>query len=162
MPSVGGVARSCAYWVVGLVVSALVAVVGLTVASQDSDASTSPAPQTPTTATAPTTPAAATVTTEPSTTALEAIDTDADFAVSAVDADTGETLTYGDGSFDTASIVKVDILAALLYQAQQAGRTLTASEQSLAAAMIERSGNTAATALFNAIAARRASRRSTT
>jgi hypothetical protein len=151
MPSVGGVARSGAYWTAGLLVSALVAVAGLAVASQDSDAATSPTTQTPTTTTAPTTPAAATVTTEPSTTALEAIDTDADFSVSAVDVDSGETLTYGDGSFDTASIVKVDILAALLHQAQQDGRALTATERGLATAMIERSDNTAATALFNAV-----------
>jgi hypothetical protein len=145
------VARSGAYWTAGLLVSALVAVAGLAVASQDSDAATSPTTQTPTTTTAPTTPAAATVTTEPSTTALEAIDTDADFSVSAVDVDSGETLTYGDGSFDTASIVKVDILAALLHQAQQDGRALTATERGLATAMIERSDNTAATALFTAV-----------
>lgn len=154
MPSVGDVARSCVYWVAGLLVSALVAVAGLTLASQDSDAAASPTTQTPSTTTAPTTPAAATVTTEPSTTALEAIDTDAEFSVSAVDIDTGETLTYGDASFDTASIVKVDILAALLHQAQQEGRELTASEKSLAVAMIERSDNTAATALFNAVGGR--------
>lgn len=146
MPSVGRMAKMSAYWLVGLLVSGLIAVAGLTMTSQDSNAATAP-PATTTTVT----PAAATETAEPSTTTLEAIDTDADFAVAAVDVDTGETLTYGGGSFDTASIVKVDILAALLFQAQQDGRTLTASEQSLAKAMIERSDNDAATTLFNAV-----------
>ncbi|WP_082530427.1 serine hydrolase [Aeromicrobium sp. Root344] len=142
-------AKSPLYGLAGLLVSALVAISGLTLASQDSGAATPT--RTPTTTTAPTRPAAATVPTEPSTAALAAIDTDAEFAVSAVDVETGATLTYGDGSYDTASIVKVDILAALLHQAQQAGRTLTASEGALATAMIERSDNSAATALFNAV-----------
>jgi beta-lactamase class A len=155
MPSVAGMAKTSAYWLVGLLVSALIAIAALTMASQDSNAAT-PATATtrPQTTTSTATPAATTEpteTTEPSTTALEAIATDADFSVSILDADTGETLTYGDGSYDTASIVKVDILAALLHQAQQDGRTLTASEKSLATAMIERSDNDAATALFQAV-----------
>jgi beta-lactamase class A len=150
MPSVVGMAKSSAYGVASLLVSALVAITGLTLVSQGSDAATRAALG-PATTTVPSRPAATTVTIEPSTSALEAIDTDADFAVSAVDVDTGETLTSGDGAFDTASIVKVDILAALLHQAQQDGRTLTASERRLATAMIERSDNTAATALFNAV-----------
>ena len=147
MPSVVGMAKASAYGLVGLVMSALIAVAGLTLTSQDSNAATPPA------ITAAPTPTQTTTTAppEPSTTALEAIDTDADFSVAAIDVDTGETLTYGDGAFDTASIVKVDILAALLHQAQQDGRALTASEKSLAAAMIERSDNEAATALFNAV-----------
>lgn len=146
MPSVLGMAKSSAYWLMGLLVSAVIAVAGVTLASQDSNAATPPQ-QAATTTPTPT----ATEPAEPSTTALEAIDTDAEFSVAAVDVDTGETLTYGDGAFDTASIVKVDVLAALLYQAQQDGRTLTAYERSLAAAMIERSDNAAATALFNAV-----------
>ncbi|WP_200954984.1 serine hydrolase [Aeromicrobium sp. Root236] len=143
-------AKSSAYWVAGLLVCALIAIAGLTLAPQDSDAAGAATPEAPATTTAPTTPAAATVA-EPSTATLEAIDTDADFSVAAVDVDTGETLTYGDGSFDTASIVKVDILAALLHRAQRDGRTLTGSEQALATAMIERSDNAAATTLFNAV-----------
>ena len=153
MPSVLGMAKSSAYWAAGLLVSALIAITGPTLASQGSDAAAGVTPQTSATTTAPTTPAAATVA-EPSTAALEAIDTGADFSAAAVDLDTGETLTYGDGSFDTASIVKVDILAALLHQAQGDGRTLTGSEQALATAMIERSDNTAATTLFNATGGR--------
>ncbi|MER5177901.1 serine hydrolase [Streptomyces sp. NPDC002896] len=62
------------------------------------------------------------------------------------------TAVYGNGStFDTASIVKVDILAALLLQAQDEGRHLTAQERTYATAMIENSDNASATALWQAI-----------
>ncbi|MEU8033103.1 serine hydrolase [Streptomyces sp. NPDC049099] len=56
-----------------------------------------------------------------------------------------------DTAYDTASIVKVDILAALLLQAQDAGRRLTADERGRAEPMIERSDNTAANALWRQI-----------
>lgn len=147
MPSVTHMAKVSAYWLTGLLVTGLIAVAGLTMTSQDSNAATAP----PTTTTVTPVATETTETAEPSTAALEAIDTNAEFAVAALDVDTGETLTYGDGAFDTASIVKVDILAALLFQAQRDGRTLTTSERSLAKAMIERSDNDAATALFNAV-----------
>ncbi len=54
-------------------------------------------------------------------------------------------------AFDTASIVKVDILATLLLQAQGAGRALTASEQELATEMITESDNDAADDLWSDI-----------
>lgn len=58
----------------------------------------------------------------------------------------------GEGrTYDTASIVKVDILAALLLAAQDAGRELTERERAYAADMIGHSGNDAATALWRAI-----------
>ncbi|MEV5146313.1 hypothetical protein AB0L14_18220 [Streptomyces sp. NPDC052727] len=38
--------------------------------------------------------------------------------------ESGESAVYGDAAFDTASIVQVDILAAPLLQAQDAGRRL--------------------------------------
>ncbi|MEV6650551.1 serine hydrolase [Streptomyces sp. NPDC051219] len=59
--------------------------------------------------------------------------------------------TYGEGSFDTASIVKVDILAALLVQAEDAGRGLTPQERAAADAMIRLSDNAAATELWRVI-----------
>ncbi|MFF7216778.1 serine hydrolase [Streptomyces sp. NPDC008238] len=59
--------------------------------------------------------------------------------------------TFGEGSFDTASIVKVDILAALLLQAQDAGRTLTDEERAYAAAMIQKSGNASTSVLWEVI-----------
>ncbi len=56
-----------------------------------------------------------------------------------------------DVPYDTASIVKVDILSALLLQAQDAGRGLTQQERTLAEAMIEHSDNDAANALWREI-----------
>lgn len=65
--------------------------------------------------------------------------------------DDGATYQQGSGRFDTASIVKVDILSAALLQAQDAGRSLTDDEDALAARMIENSDNAAATALWQDI-----------
>jgi Beta-lactamase enzyme family len=56
-----------------------------------------------------------------------------------------------DSAYDTASIVKVDILAALLLRAQDAGRRLSAEERGRAEPMIKRSDNTAANALWRQI-----------
>ncbi|MFF6989735.1 serine hydrolase [Streptomyces sp. NPDC010273] len=72
-------------------------------------------------------------------------------SVAVLDLTSGESAAYGDAAFDTASIVKVDILAALLLQAQDAGRTLTATEKSYATTMIQNSDNDSATALWNLI-----------
>ncbi|KUL20776.1 serine hydrolase [Streptomyces regalis] len=75
----------------------------------------------------------------------------AEVSVAVLDLESGASASYGNRGFDTASIVKVDILAALLLQAQDAGRELTATEKSQAADMIEKSDNTAASALWRAI-----------
>ncbi|MEW1567952.1 MULTISPECIES: serine hydrolase [unclassified Streptomyces] len=72
-------------------------------------------------------------------------------SVAVLDVDSGESAAYGDGTFDTASIVKVDILAALLLRAQDADRKLTAQEKAYATTMIENSDNASATALWAAI-----------
>ncbi|MFI6464987.1 serine hydrolase [Streptomyces sp. NPDC050538] len=72
-------------------------------------------------------------------------------SVAVLDVTSGESATYGDAAFDTASIVKVDILATLLLQAQDAGRRLTATEKSYATTMIQNSDNDSATALWNII-----------
>ena len=72
-------------------------------------------------------------------------------SVAVLDVDSGESATYGSTAYDTASIVKVDILATLLLQAQDAGRKLTATEKSYATTMIENSDNNSATALWNII-----------
>ncbi|MFF9124781.1 serine hydrolase [Streptomyces sp. NPDC014889] len=63
----------------------------------------------------------------------------------------GVSAGYGDAVFDTASIVKVDILAALLLRAQDAGRRLTPRERTYAAAMIESSDNDSASVLWRDI-----------
>ncbi|MFD5553247.1 serine hydrolase [Streptomyces sp. NPDC127068] len=64
----------------------------------------------------------------------------------------GAPVAYrGTTAFATASIVKVDILAALLLGAQRSGRRLTPGERGNATAMIERSDNASASALWTAI-----------
>jgi hypothetical protein len=72
-------------------------------------------------------------------------------SVAVLDLSSGASASYGDGAFDTASIVKVDILATLLLQAQEADRRLTASEKAYATAMIENSDNASASALWQLI-----------
>ncbi|MEV6104353.1 serine hydrolase [Streptomyces sp. NPDC051940] len=78
-------------------------------------------------------------------------DGDGRYAVTVEDLGTGEDAAYGRGTFDTASIVKTDILAALLLQAQDDGTSLTAEQQRLARAMICSSDNSATDALWRAI-----------
>ncbi|MEU5645688.1 serine hydrolase [Streptomyces milbemycinicus] len=85
--------------------------------------------------------------------ALDAVadGTDGQFSAAVLDTGSAAGAVYGDGAYDTASIVKVDILAALLLQAQDAGRRLTAQERSYATVMIQKSDNDAATALWQEI-----------
>ncbi|GIH16832.1 serine hydrolase [Rugosimonospora africana] len=67
---------------------------------------------------------------------------------------TGEKILYQETiPFETASIVKVDILATLLLRDQQSGARLSLSQQRLATEMITKSDNDAATALWNQIGA---------
>ncbi|MFJ5532233.1 serine hydrolase [Streptomyces sp. NPDC093261] len=75
----------------------------------------------------------------------------AEVAVAVLATESGESAVYGDGTFETASIVKVDILATLLLQAQDAGRHLTGQERAYATAMIENSDNASASALWTVI-----------
>lgn len=64
---------------------------------------------------------------------------------------TGRTFVYRPGvTQETASVMKVDILATLLAQAQANGQPLTAAQQTLSAAMIEQSDNDAAQDLWDA------------
>jgi beta-lactamase class A len=79
------------------------------------------------------------------------VEAGAKVSVAVLDVESRESAAYGTEQFDTASIVKVDILATLLLQAQDAGRQLTAQERSYATAMIENSDNASATALWQAI-----------
>ena len=71
-------------------------------------------------------------------------------AVAVTDLTTGAAASFSDGGhlFDTGSIVKLDILATMLYQDQQAGTTMSASDQSYATTMIENSNNDSANDLF--------------
>lgn len=84
----------------------------------------------------------------------EAVDTaQGSVSVTVTDLSTGATLDYGatGHSFATASIVKVDILASLLLQAQGRGTTLTATQRAVATRMIENSDNDAASSLYQEI-----------
>ncbi|MCX4232383.1 serine hydrolase [Streptomyces ortus] len=80
-----------------------------------------------------------------------AVEAGARLSVAVLDMGSGRSAVYGDGAFDTASIVKADILASLLLRAQDAGRELTAREKTYASAMIRDSDNASATALWEAI-----------
>lgn len=75
----------------------------------------------------------------------------AEYSVAITDTASGSSAVYGRGAYDTASIVKVDILAALLLRAQDAGRSLTAYERARAEVMIENSDNAAALELWQRI-----------
>jgi len=75
---------------------------------------------------------------------------------------TGATFTYHNGYHErTASMVKIDILADLLYESQHSGKPLTAKQLSLATSMIEASNDKAATKLWAVIGGRDASTPST-
>ncbi len=77
-----------------------------------------------------------------------------ELAVGIIDQTTGVTAAYhATWRFNTANIVKADILAVLLIQHQQTGTPLSDDEQQLATAMIEDSDNDAATALWDDIEA---------
>lgn len=80
-----------------------------------------------------------------------ALEDGAAVSVAVFDLDSGEGAAYGEGAFDTASIVKVDILATLLLQAQDADRHLTAAEKTYATEMITNSDNASASALWDII-----------
>ncbi|WP_306415867.1 serine hydrolase [Actinoplanes ianthinogenes] len=72
-----------------------------------------------------------------------------EFSVAVQDFKTGETFTYrGDEHYDTASIVKAQILACMLLKDQDAGREPSAAEMTLAKPMIQLSDNNATTSLF--------------
>lgn len=65
---------------------------------------------------------------------------------------TGEVFVYHPGlALITASIVKVQFLGTLLAEAQAADQTLSAAQQSAAAAMIEASTNAAATSILQQV-----------
>jgi beta-lactamase class A len=70
-------------------------------------------------------------------------------AVGVIDVSTGAEAVYGARRhFHTASIVKADILAALLLQHERAGTSLTSLEAQLAVPMIENSDDQAASSLW--------------
>lgn len=73
-------------------------------------------------------------------------------SVAVYDARSGATYSYrGPAAYDTASIVKVQVLGTLLRQAAAQQRTLTAGERSLASLTIRNSDNDATTQLWNRV-----------
>lgn len=86
--------------------------------------------------------------------ALDALPaSDGRYTVAVRDLDGRHAAVHGEGSgaFDTASVVKVDILAALLLDAQDRGASLTGQQNKLAAEMIRESDNDATNALWKTI-----------
>ncbi len=74
------------------------------------------------------------------------------FSVAVLDHRTGRLYAYrGDRRYEAASVVKADLLAALLLKAQDDERRLSADELSLARRMIRTSDNDAATALYDRV-----------
>jgi beta-lactamase class A len=72
-----------------------------------------------------------------------------EFSIAVLDKKTGERYSYrGSETYETASVVKVQVLACLLLTAQDSDRDLTSSELSLARLMIQASDNDATTSLF--------------
>jgi beta-lactamase class A len=73
-----------------------------------------------------------------------------EFSVAVLDKKTGQKFSYrGTATYDTASVVKVQVLACLLMTAQDKDRDLTSTELALAKRMIRLSDNDATTSLFN-------------
>jgi hypothetical protein len=81
--------------------------------------------------------------------------TSPEFSVAVLDKKTGQLYAYrGTEKYDTASIVKAQILACMLLHAQDADRDPTSGEMALAKPMIRLSDNNAATSLFQHVGAR--------
>ncbi|MDQ6649278.1 MAG: class A beta-lactamase-related serine hydrolase, partial [Actinomycetota bacterium] len=125
-------------------------------ASSADPARTSPVPATATEPTTAPVPAAAAASSTAAAAAgrLDALlaDVPTRASVAIVDLATGTAFGYHDERrFPAASVVKVDILAALLLQAQDAGRPLSADADELAVSMIEQSDNDAADLLWESI-----------
>jgi beta-lactamase class A len=86
--------------------------------------------------------------------ALDALpDAPGSYTIAVEDLDSRASVVYGadTGGYDTASIVKVDILATLLLRAQNRGTSLTAEQRRLASAMIRSSDNEATDTLWQTI-----------
>jgi beta-lactamase class A len=75
-----------------------------------------------------------------------------EFSVAVLDKKTGQKYSFrGTEKYDTASIVKVQVLGCLLLKAQDKKRDLTSSELARAKLMIRESDNDATTSLFDGL-----------
>jgi len=163
--------RRRVWTVVVALLSTIVLVLGVLLLTDSATGSTSSSTSVRTVRTPRVSPTSAPPTTgapEPSTTTTTATTTPADpFGPAAVaylhsrdgndtaavlDVSTGTTWMYNPGvAQDTASIVKVDIMATLLAQQTAASGTIPSAEQSLLTSMIEVSDNDSATSLWNSV-----------
>jgi beta-lactamase class A len=72
-----------------------------------------------------------------------------EFSIAVLDKKSGQRYSYrGSETYETASVVKVQVLACLLLKAQDNDRDLTSTELALAKRMIQASDNDATTSLF--------------
>ncbi|MEV4345841.1 serine hydrolase [Actinoplanes sp. NPDC049596] len=117
-----------------------------------------PAPATTTAAPTPTGPSAAELAAAQRTKQVKALDaalkkyaaSAPEFSVAVLDRKTGQKYSFrGTEKYETASVVKVQVLACLLLTAQDNGRDLTSTELALAKRMIRLSDNDATTSLFS-------------
>ncbi|WP_306209751.1 serine hydrolase [Actinoplanes sp. RD1] len=90
--------------------------------------------------------------------ALKKLDADSpEFSVAVLDKTTGQKYAYrGTEKYETASIVKVQVMACMLLEAQEKDREPTAGEMDLAKPMIRLSDNNATTSLFTHLGGRTA------
>ncbi|WP_430791041.1 serine hydrolase [Actinoplanes sp. G11-F43] len=80
-----------------------------------------------------------------------------EFSVAVLDAETGDKYAYrGSKRYETASVVKVQVMTCLLLTAQDDDRKLTSSELSRAKLMIRISDNNATTSLYQQLGGRTA------
>ena len=82
---------------------------------------------------------------------LDRISEQSHVAVSLLDEETGSTFEHGSGRFETASLVKVHLVALMSWQAAQDGTRLTASQRRDARLMLIRSDNDAALRTYFAL-----------
>lgn len=82
---------------------------------------------------------------------LRQVSEDARFAVSVRDEASRSAFDFGSGRFPTASLVKVHLVALMLWRAEQAGVELTAAQRSDAEQMLVRSENDPANRAYAAL-----------
>jgi beta-lactamase class A len=162
--------RSIRVWMLAAVLTVTVAGGGLVVAGMRSDdepaardsafvaaAIAAPPAEAPAAAPTPTGPTAAQLAAADQAKRVKQLDTalkavKGEFSVAVYDRKTGLRYVHrGSVKFDTASIVKVQVLACMLLKAQDAGRKPTAAEMKLAGPMIRLSDNNATTSLYTKI-----------
>jgi beta-lactamase class A len=158
--------RRTGIWISALAAFAILGGVGLVGVGMMRDGSTSVLPlagtfgdtHTPSASPTPTGPSPAEIAAQKHAAAVKSLNTALakyaktvpEFSVAVLDKKTGDLYAYrGSERYETASVVKVQVLACLLLTAQDKDRKLSSTELSLAKRMIQASDNSATTSLFN-------------